>query len=98
MALQLNLTESDVGLAIPEAYARIVVLQFDTKSGEVTVYVDIHATAAARNENKNPVSGRVYRGKVGVDMPNLDDTIPGIRAAIYNWLKTLSDFAGALDV
>jgi hypothetical protein len=100
MALQLNLTsdKTAVGVACPAAYARIVQLQFDTKTGKVDVAVDIHADKASRDAGKSPVSGGVYSGVVGKDMPNLDDSIPGVRSALYAYLKTLPDFAGAVDV
>jgi len=100
MALQLNLTadKTAVGMAAPEAYARIVYLTFDTKTGRVQLSVDVHANQQAREDGKAPISGGVYTGVVGVDMPNIDDTIPGIRAALYDWLKTLPDFAGSIDV
>jgi hypothetical protein len=101
MALQLNLTadKTAVGLAAPEAYARIVQLSFDTRTGQVTLHVDIHADAAARNAAKAPVAGGVYRGITGIDMPNIDEALAlGVRSSLYTWLKTLPDFTGAVDV
>lgn len=98
MALQLNLQETNVGLPAPEAYARIVQLRFDTTTGAVEVAVNIYADIAARAAGKAPVAGGIYSGVVGVDMPSLDDSIPGIRSALYAWLKTLPYFAEAVDV
>jgi hypothetical protein len=101
MALQLNLTadKTAVGLAAPEAYARIVHLAFDTKTGQVTLAVDVHADAASRAASKSPVTGGIYRGITGVDMPNIDEALAsGVRSSLYTWLKTLPDFAGAVDV
>ncbi len=100
MALKLNLHESktSIGIAVPNAYARISLLMFDTKSGYVQVTVETHSNQQARAANKNPVQSKVYRGKVGVDLPSLDADIPGVRAALYTWLKTLPDFDGAVDV
>jgi hypothetical protein len=98
MALQLNLADTLIGLPAPEAYARISFLTFDTRTGEVVVHIETHATAAARTAGKTPVGMSTYRGKVGVDLPNLDDTISGVRAVIYAWLKSLPDFVGAVDV
>ena len=98
MALQLSLADTNVGVPAPEAYARIVAFQFNANTGEVTVAVDIHANDAARLAEKAPVAGGVYSGVVGTDMPSLDDEIPGVRSALYDWLKTLPVFAGALDV
>lgn len=100
MALQMNLpaARTAVGLDAPEAYARIVAFAFDAKTSEVQVAVDVHANAAARHAGKNPISGGVFKGQVGVDTPDLDASITGVRAALYGWLKTLPDFAGAEDV
>jgi hypothetical protein len=99
MALQLDLADTNVGVPAPTAYARIVGVSFNTTNGLVEIRVDIFASAAARQEGKNPVGGGVYIGTVGLNMPNLDDALPnGIRAVLYAWLKTLPDFQGALDV
>jgi hypothetical protein len=101
MALQLNLTaeKTGVGVASPEAYARIVHLAFDTKTGKVTLSVDIHYDQAARAANKSPVSGGIYSGFVGIDMPSIDVALAeGVRAVLYAWLKTQADFTGATDV
>lgn len=100
MALQLNLTDSDVGIAAAEAYARIVFLTYDTKTGRVQLSVDIYVDQAAREAGKNPISGGVYGGTVGVDMPSLDEALAtGVRAALYTWLKAaIPLFNGAIDV
>lgn len=100
MALQMNLTpdRTAVGLAAPEAYARIVAYAFDSKTTELTVAVDVHASAAARQEGKNPVSGGVFKGKVVDGAPDLDASIAGVRTILYQWLKGLPEFAGASDV
>ena len=101
MALQLNLTadKTAVGVAAAEAYARIVQLNFDTKTGKVTLSVDIHYDQAARAANKAPISGGVYSGHAGIDMPSIDVALAeGVRSTLYTWLKTQPDFAGAVDV
>jgi hypothetical protein len=100
MALQLALTaeQNNVGVVAPEAYARIVQLTFDTKTGKVSVAVDVHYDLAARTAGKSSITGNVYSGVTGVDMANIDDTIAGVRSVLYTWLKTLPDFAGAIDV
>lgn len=100
MALQLSMTdkETNVGLPAAAAYARIVQVLFDTKTGKVQVAVDIHATQQARTDNRAPIAGGVFEGVVGQGMPNLDDNLPGIRAALYAWLKTLPAFKNAVDV
>jgi hypothetical protein len=100
MALQLDLPSSKTttGVAAPEAYARIVQFVYDARANRVTCYVDTHASQATREAGKSPVAGGAYAGIVGVDMPNLDASIAGVRTELYTWLKTLPDFAGATDV
>ena len=98
MALQVNLPDSSVGLPAPEAYARISHLQFNVKHGVVIVTVETHANVDARLSDKTPILTKSYSGIVGIDLPNLDDTLPGIRTVLYEWLKTLPDFTQAIDV
>ena len=48
MALQVALTDSNVGIPAPPAYARIVAASIDVLAGKVQVAVNIYASAAAR--------------------------------------------------
>lgn len=102
MALQVTLTDSPVGLAIPAGYARIVQVLADFVQGKVQVAVDVYATAAARQAGKRPVSGGQYLADVTTDpaaKPGINpDASEGIRTNAYAYLKTLPDFAGATDV
>jgi len=98
MALQIELNDSNVGIPALQAYARVSALHYDVASNRVDVYVDIFATESTRQAGKSPIDGGVFSGQPGVDMPVLDNTIPGLRAAVYAWLKTLPKFAGAVDV
>jgi hypothetical protein len=128
MALRYSLDadKSAVGLACPEAYARVVAVRFVTAPSEqVEVVVETHATEAARLAGKAPVASQMYgvavgkppavvapgaaapagarragrpaaARKNGAGAPTLDD-FRSIRAALYAWVKTLPDFAGAVD-
>jgi hypothetical protein len=98
MALQVNKETTNVGVAAPTAYARIMTLTFDAVSGAVSVAVNIYYDEAARDQELVPVEGQVFTGIPGVNMPSIDGSIPGVRAAMYMWLKTLPYFAGAVDV
>ena len=101
MALQINLSaeQSTVGAAFPNAYARIVGMQYELKKDEILIFVDIHADQAARGAGKNPIGGNVYKAKNGVDTADLDAaTSPGVRKVLYNYLKTLPEFQAAADV
>lgn len=94
MALQLNLTDTNVGLPAPQAYARIVAYAFNAKTNEWEVAVDVYASSAARTAGKSPVSGGVFKTE------STPETVPADagRAALYSWLKTQDAFSGAIDV
>jgi hypothetical protein len=128
MALRYSLEadKSAVGLACPEAYARVVAVRFvTTPSEQVEVVVETHATEGARRAGRVPVASQVYgvavgkapavvaladaapaaarragrsaaARKNGAGAPTLDD-FRAVRAALYAWVKTLPDFAGAAD-
>jgi hypothetical protein len=123
MALRYSLEadKSAVGLACPEAYARVVAVRFVTAPSEqVEVVVETHATEGARRAGKAPVASQIYGVAVGkapaavapagkrlarkasavragaTAAPSLDD-FRAVRAALYAWVKTLPDFAGAAD-
>jgi hypothetical protein len=89
MAIQVNLTDTDVGLPAPKAYARVTGISCDFTNGQVHVSVNIFAnSAAAKDAEKNPVGGGLYKFKVS-DHETRD--------LIYKLLKTLPEFADAID-
>lgn len=97
MALQINITDSRVGLPAPEAYARIVGVNIDIEKGEAHVAVHVFANRAAANANKAPIDGASFRAELGpagidIDMPN------GLRFNAYTFLKTLPAFSASQDV
>ena len=101
MALQISLTaeQSLVGVAFPAAYARIVAVQYDMKTNEVLIFVDIHADQAARVAKKNPIGGNVYKAVNGVDTDDLDaNPSVGVKKICYKYLKTLPEFQVSTDV
>lgn len=108
MALQLNLPKekTTVKLAAPTAYARIVQVLYNADTGAIEVAINIYADADAaarpapgRSPESAPIGGGVIAGVVGQKgLPNIDDTMPGMRAVLYGWLKTLPEFAGSKDV
>lgn len=93
MALVFALTETNVGVAAPQAYAKIVAFRSNYLQGNSEVAVDIFFDAAARTAGKSPVDGGVYVVPADAGIP-ADPT----RADLYAWLKTLPKFAGAVDV
>jgi hypothetical protein len=98
MALEINSVDNNVGIPAPKAYARIVKVDYDVLANRVDVFVNIYADEAARNTGKSPIDGGVFSGVPGETMPSLDGTVPGLRAAVYEWLKTQPKFAGATDL
>lgn len=88
MALKVNVTDTRIGVAFPEAYVRVTRVNADK---ELLRYdVETFATAAARIDNKQPVA----RHKFTVQTDNLSgDLFP----AVYADLKARSGFGGAED-
>lgn len=89
MALQINLSESNVGPAFSEAYARVNF--FRGTKDDLLVLVYFYADAAARLANKDPVSRKEYQ----LVTEDLDGKFMSV---IYTALKQLPDFDGAIDV
>ena len=89
MALKLNLASTQFGVPAPQAYARIINF-FGTKD-QIQVQVAIYFNEAARQGNMATVKENAHYIAVE-DLKG--DLIP----AIYEVLKTLSDYSGAVDV
>ena len=89
MALKLNLASTQFGVPAPQAYARITNF-FGTKD-QIQVQVAIYFNEAARQGNMSTVKENAHYIAVE-DIKG--DMIP----AIYEVLKTLSDYSGAVDV
>lgn len=95
MALQVSLTaeQSGIGTAIPEAYARIVAIQYSVQDGKVLFAVEYHWNVAARQTPLRPIGGQTF------SVDNFDFAADvAIKRALYDYLKTLPAFAGAIDV
>lgn len=88
MALKLNLAQTPIGIALPEAYARIS--NYDGSKSELLVRVAVYATADARGADARPIESRQH---------SLDPaTLSGpLMPALYDALKTLPEYAGAMD-
>lgn len=95
MALQIDLpdTDSGVGVAAPAAYARIVIYTHDIKNDALMFAVEYHYNAQAKNQGRNPMKGASY----SVLEAELVGT-GNIRSKMYDYLKTLPEFVGAIDV
>ena len=89
MALKLNLASTQFGVPAPQAYARITNF-FGTKD-QIQVQVEVHATEQARQAGWPSVAQHAHY----IGMEDLSgDLIP----AIYNVLKTFTQYAGATDI
>ena len=89
MALKLKLEQTQFGVPAPEAYARITNF-FGTKDN-IQVQVAIHYDQAAREGNMATVREDAHYIAIE-DLKG--DLIP----AIYNVLKTMSQYNGSTDV
>jgi len=88
MALKLNLASTQFGVPAPEAYARITNF-FGTKD-QIQVQVAVYFNEEARQGNMATVKENAHY----IAMEDLKgDLIP----AIYNVLKTFSDYEGSVD-
>jgi len=91
MALQINLPTTQFGVPAPQAYARITNF-FGTKDN-IQVQVAIHYDQAAREGNMATVLEHAHYIAIE-DLKGKGDIIP----AIYEVLKTMSQYAGSTDV
>lgn len=95
MALQISLLASDsgVGVAAPVAYAHIVIYTHDVKNDALMFAIEYHYNLQARNQLRNPIKSASYSV--------LEAALTGtgnLRSKMYDYLKTLPEFAGAIDV
>jgi len=88
MALKLSLPQTQFGVPAPEAYARITNF-FGTKY-QIQVQVAIHFNEEARHGNMATV-------KENAHYLAIEDLKGDLIPAIYEVLKTFSDYAGSED-
>ena len=88
MALKLNLPQTQFGVPAPEAYARITNF-FGTKD-QIQVQVAVYFNEEARQGNMATV-------KENAHYIAIEDLKGDLIPAIYEVLKTFSDYEGATD-
>ena len=88
MALKLNLNQTQFGVPAPEAYARITNF-FGTKD-QIQVQVAIYFNEEARQNNMATV-------KENAHYIAIEDLKGDLIPAIYEVLKTFTDYAGSTD-
>ena len=94
MALQIALNKTPIGIAFPEAYARVTEGRWKLNpDGTATchVTVSLYTSAAARQAKADPVK------QMSFTTP-LDLTGTNQIAQAYTFLKTRAEFAGSKDV
>jgi hypothetical protein len=89
MALKITATNSTNGQQETQAYARIT--NFNGTKDQIQVQVEIHATEEARKAGWPSIQQQAHY--IGVEDLQ-GDLIP----AIYNVLKTFTQYAGATDI
>jgi hypothetical protein len=88
MALKLNLASTQFGVPAPQAYARITNF-FGTKD-QIQVQVAVYYNEDARQNNMATV-------KENAHYIAIEDLKGDLIPAIYEVLKTFSDYEGAVD-
>jgi hypothetical protein len=88
MALKLNLSQTQFGVPAPQAYARITNF-FGTKD-QIQVQVAIYFNEEARQGNMATV-------KENAHYIAIEDLKGDLIPAIYEVLKTFTDYEGAVD-
>lgn len=78
---------TDIGISVAAAYVKIGTYTGD--KNHVTFDVQIYSSVDLRNAEKSPMGTRSYK---------IEAPAAAILPALYNHLKTLPEFAGALDV
>ena len=87
MALQLNYNDDSRELVVPNAYAKIG--EFNGNKEMVIFTIEIFTSISARENNKQALTSSTHRVPYSDGM-----SIQGL----YNYLKTLPEFANAVDV
>ena len=92
MALQISLLAKDtlVGEAFPESYVKVEFVR--AFKADSLIWVNFYANGTARADMKQPVKQTEYTA------PTASLVGANIIAASYEYLKTLPEFAGAVDV
>ena len=88
MALKLSLTETQFGVPAPQAYAKIT--NFFGNKDNIQVQVAVYYNEQARQENRSTVMEHAH-------YINVEDLKGDIIPAIYDILKTFSQYEGAVD-
>ena len=90
MALSISLIETNIGIPLADTYARITLLRCDKE--QCLLQVSHYANADARHTNAQPVYDRTVFAPTSELQPGDKPLAIG-----YAWLKTLPEYADAVD-
>ena len=93
MALKINLTSTAFGVPAPEAYVRV--LNFNGDKNHMMAMVATYYDAASATSGARALDQKPYQFAVG--QINTESGEDGVLAGIYNCLKTLPEFSGAVN-
>lgn len=95
MALQQSITVIDNQITVPNAYLKIVSANVTTIGDVVTCDIVMYAY-----KNKDAADGELPPLTTYTDkfIPQFGDNVPDIKQQGYNYLKTKSEFADAIDI
>ena len=92
MALQ-NSFDSRYGLNLPVAYHQVVGIGYDSPSNSMNITVGIYVSLEARDKGSPPID------VVSFNTDKFDKSAPySAFRLIYGYLKTLPEYADAIDV
>jgi len=92
MALQVNLSSTQFGVPATEAYVKV--MNFNGDKSHMMVMTATYYNAASSASGARPLDQKPYQITIG----QVNDASTNVMSGIYNTLKTLPDFSGAIDV
>jgi hypothetical protein len=90
MALTTSLAETNIGIPLPDTYARITLLRCNKE--QCLMQISHYASADARHANAQPVYDRTVFAPTADLQPGADPL-----AIAYVWLKAQPEYAEAVD-
>lgn len=90
MALLISLDKTNIGIPLADTYARITFMRCDKE--QALLQVSHYANADARNANALPVYDQTFFAPTSELQLGNDPLAIG-----YSWLKTQSEYSGAVD-
>jgi len=90
MALQLSLTETNIGIPLNDTYARITLMKGDNQN--FIIQVSHYVNADARNNNASPIHDKTFIVPFSEFESGQNPLSIG-----YNWLKTQPEYSTAID-